>query len=61
VGTIANVEGRVAVLIGKDGGSVRWQWMNGDWTTIPLGRIDVLGHVADLLTRPLPPGSGDPR
>lgn len=52
-GTVAIVEGRVAVLIARDRNgdtTGRWQWMNGDWTTIPLGDIEVLGHVDDLIT-----------
>lgn len=52
VGTVAVVEGRLAVLIGKDGGSRRWQWLNGDWTAIPLGRVEVRGHVGDLTPTP---------
>jgi hypothetical protein len=45
VGTVAVVEGRTAVLIGKDGGARRWQWLNGDWTAIPLGEVEAFGHV----------------
>lgn len=52
VGTIALVEGRRAVLIGTDGGSTRWQWMNGDWTAMALGTVEVLGHIADFPTPP---------
>ena len=48
VGTVANVEGRIAVLIGTEGGPVHWQWLNGDWTAIPLS-VDVLGHVTNLV------------
>lgn len=52
VGTVATVEGRVAVLIGTDGGPVRWQWLNGDWTAIPFGPIAAHGHVLDLPAEP---------
>jgi hypothetical protein len=45
VGTVGLVEGRTAVLIGRSGGPRRWQWLNGDWTAIPLGAVKVLGHL----------------
>lgn len=54
VGTVAVVEGRTAVLIGKDDGARRWQWLNGDWTAIPLGEVEAFGHVRDLTTPPGP-------
>lgn len=50
VGTVAVVEGRTAILIGKDDGPRRWQWLNGDWTSIPLGHVETFGHVRDLIT-----------
>lgn len=60
VGTVAVVEGRTAVLIGKDDGPRRWQWLNGDWTSIPLGVVEAFGHVRDLIgTRITPPGGSD--
>lgn len=52
IGTVAVVEGRDAVLIGKADGARRWQWLNGDWTAIPLGEVKALGNVSDLVTRP---------
>lgn len=47
IGTVAVVEGRTAVLIGKSDGARRWQWLNGDWTSIPLGSIEVLGRISE--------------
>lgn len=42
-GDVAEVEGRIAVYI-----PTRWEWLNGDWTAIPLSVGPVLGNVHDL-------------
>lgn len=46
VGTVARVEGRIAVLIGKY--DRHWQWLDGSWTAIPQGQVETLGRIQDL-------------
>lgn len=47
-GDVAEVEGRLAVyMTGRASKHGRWEWMDGTWTTIPLGTIRVLFNVYD--------------
>lgn len=54
VGTVALVEGRVAVRVGDDDGASHWLWLNGDWTAIPVSDVVTWGHVDDLEPAPEP-------
>ena len=54
-GTVAMVEGRLAVLVRAPKTTGRWDWLDGTWTSIPivepvvLGNVNALPKVADLI------------